>query len=582
MVQIGNEITPGMLWPDGRNNSVQGWTQLGELVKEGIRGAKDGASDSTMKIMIHTDRGGDNSTARWFYDNLIAQGVQFDVIGLSYYPWWHGSLTAMKNNVNDLAARYGKQIVIAETAYPWTTQSLNDGHGNIGVNSSALPAGYSISPQGQKAFLARVTRTLKEIPNNRGLGYFYWEPSYISVSPIGSSWEHLTVFDFTGSALSSVNAFLNLDSLKQITVKVKMNTGTLWDTLQPNGVVQVRGEIVGKGSSLLPSGELITWDANTGIVPQNIGGDYWEDQFTMYEGDHLEYKFWTGHTASTPTKFRLGYEGPVTPSDSSNRNIRLVVAGANDTTLQLQYYNSSGLSVHQYWSPIQHKEDSVGIYFRVTLADLMKAGVFDPAIHGPVAVRGDSAQSTGILSWSASNVILERETLSASGGSFWSGAAYFPKGSIGSGSPVKYKFYVENSSFGGWENSIGDRTFSFPLYDSTLAWRYFNDRNLVTSVAEGGNETAEKFHLYQNYPNPFNPSTTIRYSVPFSSTVRISVYNLLGQRVEELVDKNHKAGEFAVLWDGTNSGSGLVRSGIYFVRLESGAFTLVRKMILLK
>lgn len=581
MVQIGNEITPGMLWPEGRNNTTQGWIQFGELVKEGIRGAKDGAADSLLKIMIHIDRGGDNATARWFYDNLIAQGVQFDVIGLSYYPWWHGSLTAMKNNVNDLAARYGKQIVIAETAYPWTTQSVNDGHGNISVNASALPKGYSISPQGQKAFIAKVVRTLKEVPNNKGLGFFYWEPTYISVSPIGSSWEHLTVFDFSGSALSSVNSFLNLDLLKQITVKLRVNTATLWDSLKSTGVVQLRGEIFGKGSSLLPSGELVTWDTYTGIVPQNIGGDYWEHQFKMYEGDHLEYKFWTGHDINTPTKFRLGYEGPVTPSDSSNRNIRLVVAGANDTTLDLQFYNSSGFYVNQYWTPIQHKEDSVGILFRVTLADLMKTGIFDPSVHGPVTVRGDSMQSKGVLLWSASNVVMQRETLSSSNGSFWSGVAYFPK-TIAVGAQINYKFYVENSSFGGWENAIEERTFSFPLNDTTLVWKYFNERNPVTTVEGYKNTLPLEFQLHQNYPNPFNPSTTIRYSVPVSATVKITIYNLLGQPVKELVNNAHHAGEFTIKWDGADFNNTLVHSGVYFVRLESGSYKQVRKIVFVK
>ena len=582
MVQIGNEITPGMLWPDGRNNTSLGWYQLGELVKEGIRGAKDAALDSTMKIMIHIDRGGNNNDCRWFFDNLLAQGVQFDIIGLSYYPWWHGTPSQMQNNINDLAVRYNKQIVIAETAYPWTTQSLNDGHGNIGVDPVKLPKGYSISPQGQKAFLANITNIIKGTTNGKGIGYFYWEPAYISVAPIGSAWEHLTVFDFSGSALSSVNAFLDLDSLKKINVTIRVNTATLWDTITTTGIVQVRGEIIGKGSSLLPSGDLVTWDSYSQVAPQNIGGDYWQYSFKMYESDKLEYKFWTGHTISIPTKLRLGYEGPVLPSDGANRNIRLITAGKNDTLIDLQYFNSSGYSQPQFWSPLQKKQDTIGIYFRVNLADLMKNAQFDPAVNGPVVLRGDSASTQGVLSWNSNTVVLQRETLSVAGGSFWSGAVYFPKNTIPVGTEIKYKFFIANSSFGGWESGINERTVLFPASDTTLMWKFFNERNPITAVVTRSEQAPKQFHLFQNFPNPFNPSTLIRYTIGNSVDVQIDIVNLLGQPIRNLVHRLHTAGEYSVAWNGTDNIGRRVNSGIYFVKLTAGDFQQIRKMIMLK
>ena len=96
MVQIGNEIICGMLWDDGRiceqYNTPQQWSNFTSLVKEGIRGVSESIDlNDTVKIMIHVDRGGDNTGARWFYDGMIAQNVEFDIIGLSYYPWWHGT-----------------------------------------------------------------------------------------------------------------------------------------------------------------------------------------------------------------------------------------------------------------------------------------------------------------------------------------------------------------------------------------------------------------------------------------------------------------------------------------------------------
>ncbi len=585
MVQIGNEITGGMLWPDGKLYNVANpdsqWIKFAELVKQGIAGVKDAQDTGHVKIMIHIDRGGDNNGSVFFYDHLIAQGANFDVIGLSYYPWWHGTLAQMKNNVNDLAVRYGKPIVIAETAYPWTTQSLNDGQ-NITVDATKLPKGYSISPQGQKAFLAQLTKILKEANNNKGIGFFYWEPAYISVSPVGSSWEHLTTFDFTGNALTSITAFMNLDTMKTVNVKVRVNTSTMWDTLKSNGIVQVRGEIKGLGSYLLPNGELVTWDSYSQIVPKNIGGDYWEYQFTMYQSDQLEYKFWTGHTASTPTKVRLGYEGPVSPYDGSNRNIRLFVAGASDTTLDFQFYNSWGDFVDQYWSPIHHKVDSIGVLFRVSAADLMQGNVFDPTIHGPIVVRGDSSSSAGILSWSSNTEALAQETLSVVNGSFWSGVLYFPKGVIPAGTQIKYKFYIVNSSFGGWESAIDDRSFSFPAEDTTLAWRFFNERNSVTGVSSNPETLPKEFRLYQNYPNPFNPETVISFQLSTVSHVDLTVFDLLGRKVATLVNGEKGPGASQMRWDGKDEKGHDVRSGLYFYRLTIPVFTQTKKMLLVR
>jgi arabinogalactan endo-1,4-beta-galactosidase len=584
MVQIGNEITSGMLWNDGRvggsYDTPQQWAKLGDLVKEGIRGAREAAADTSMKIMIHIDRGGDNNGARWFFDRLNVQGVQFDVIGLSYYPWWHGSLTQMRNNLNSLASLYNKDIILAETAFPWTTQSLNDGM-NIAVSADSLrknTPGYSKSPQSQKAFLSTITKILKETSNNKGIGFFYWEPAYISVPPIGSSWEHLTTFDFSGNALPSITSFMDLDTVPKINVTLRINTATNTDTLKPSGVVQVLGEVLGVGSGLLPSGELLTWDSYSQIKPRNVGGDYWEYQLSMYRSDSLEFKLWTGHTSATPTFPRLGWEGPTTPFNGS----RLIVAGSRDTTLGMQYYNSSGVTVEQYWSPIPPKQDSIGVLFRVNMVSLMNAGLFDPTVHGPVTVRGDSATSAGILSWASSNVVLSRETTSIANGSFWSGVRYFPKASIVPGTQLRYKFFVENSAFGGWESNISDRAFTFTENDTTIAWRFFNDRIAPTNVAETTQPMPMEVQLYQNFPNPFNPTTSIRYSIPRRSKVTISIYNILGQVIKILANGTQEAGLHSTSWNGTDESGKPTVSGMYFLRLSADGVSKFRKIVVMK
>ncbi|OIO18129.1 MAG: hypothetical protein AUJ54_08795 [Ignavibacteria bacterium CG1_02_37_35] len=579
MVQVGNEITGGMLWPDGKI-SVGGWGNFTTLLKAGIQGVKD--VDTTVKIMIHIDRGGDNNSCRWFYDNLKSNGVTFDIIGLSYYPWWHGSLTNAQNNLNDLATRYNKDIVIVETAYPWTTQYLNDGMNNVGFDPAKLPAGYPVNPQGQRDFLTYLIKLIKNTTSGRGIGFFYWEPAYISVPPVGSAWENYALFDFSGNAFSTLQAFQSNDSMSTVNVTLRLNTSTLGDTIKSTGFVQARGQIFGVSSGFFPGGEKFTWDINSQIKLKNVGGDYWEYTFKMYPADEIQFLFWAGHSSTVPTYRSLGWEGQITPFDSSAVNYRVFTAGLKDTVLDLEFFNGSATKVPQYWNPIVSKPDSVGILFRVNVVHLIKAGLFDAAKTMLVTVRGDSASSAGVLSWDFSNVLLKQEPISVGSGSFWSGVAYFPKNQIASGTPISYKFYVTNCTFGGWESGIENRVFNLPESDSTLVWKFFNDKNPLTELEEETPLVANEFMLYQNYPNPFNPATTINFSIAEKSNVQLRVFNLLGEVVKTLVNQNEEAGVHSITWNGLNETGAPVNSGIYLLRLEAGSQIQMRKMILLK
>jgi arabinogalactan endo-1,4-beta-galactosidase len=162
-------------------------------------------------VMIHFDQGGDNAQSRAFYDHIIAQHVPFDVVGLSYYPFFHGPVAAMRANIDDLATRYGKPIVIAESQYPWTLAAGNDSTGNFVWQASQLSDGYPATPGGQLSFYNDILSILARVPDHLGLGLFYWEPEWIP----GVGWEpgagtpndNLTLFSFTGQALPSVGLF---------------------------------------------------------------------------------------------------------------------------------------------------------------------------------------------------------------------------------------------------------------------------------------------------------------------------------------------------------------------------------------
>jgi arabinogalactan endo-1,4-beta-galactosidase len=207
MVQTGNEVTNGMLWPLGEIyvNGSQNWPQFTTLLKAAIAGVRHAAP--CARVMVHIDRGGDNGGSEYFYDHILAQGVNFDVIGLSYYPWWHGPLSALQANLNALGPRYNKDIVLAETAYPWTLTD-GDGYANSVSSSSQLLSDYPATPAGQLAYIREVLSIVSQVPNQRGLGIVYWEPAWIPgvgwEPGAGNAWDNMTLFDFNGAALPSI------------------------------------------------------------------------------------------------------------------------------------------------------------------------------------------------------------------------------------------------------------------------------------------------------------------------------------------------------------------------------------------
>ncbi|MGA2671808.1 MAG: glycosyl hydrolase 53 family protein [Terracidiphilus sp.] len=189
MVQLGNEITQGMLWPDGK--LPDNWENLADLLKAGIRGVEAGrGSLPKPRIMIHIERSGDYDAAVWFFDSLIAHHVPFDVMGLSYYPFWHGNLAKFRNNLHDLALRYGHPIMVVETAYNWTP-------GRFAGKKSDFPE----SPEGQKAFLMAVDSAVRAIPNGLGEGVFWWEPA------AEGDLRARSFFDESGNVLPVLSAF---------------------------------------------------------------------------------------------------------------------------------------------------------------------------------------------------------------------------------------------------------------------------------------------------------------------------------------------------------------------------------------
>jgi arabinogalactan endo-1,4-beta-galactosidase len=205
-VQIGNEINVGMLWNDGKviNNN---FTNLGLLLKAGYKATKD--CNSGTQVIIHTADADSDAHARWFYDGITAQGVTWDITGLSYYCFWHGSLSNLSSVITDVRSRYGKPVVIAETAYPFTASNA-DSEANA-VGGSAPCSGFPATWAGQASEFTAVQNTARSAG---ALGVFYWEPTWYAIrgngwdpaniNGTGDQWDNMAIFNWTGNLNPSV------------------------------------------------------------------------------------------------------------------------------------------------------------------------------------------------------------------------------------------------------------------------------------------------------------------------------------------------------------------------------------------
>lgn len=212
IIQIGNEINSGMLWDYGRvwdqfDNNWGSLVALFDAANQAISEIEN-TSGKHIQTMIHF-AGINNAT--YFFDKLVEHNVTFDLIGLSFYTWWHGKdLTEIENSLQTIAQKYNKPILIVETSYPFTLE-WNDWTDNVFGSSDHLASGYPATPQGQKAFFENLVNILKSLPNDTGKGFVWWAPDYVAFngnqSTEGSAFENLCTFDFDNKALPVMEVF---------------------------------------------------------------------------------------------------------------------------------------------------------------------------------------------------------------------------------------------------------------------------------------------------------------------------------------------------------------------------------------
>ncbi len=242
MVQVGNELSNGLLWPEGK---VPNYDNIARFVNAGIRavrkaderrilGVINGVNEKCRElekipVMIHLDNGGNNALYREWFDNFTRRGEDFEIIGLSYYPFWHGSLQMLNDNMNDIAERYGKDLIIAEVSMGYTMEDykdyekLSDEERKGYATRPALveKIEYPMTKQGQYDFMEDFLNRISHIKGGKGRGFFYWEPAWIPVKgsgwatqaslkyiedpgPCGNEWANQALFDYDGNALPTL------------------------------------------------------------------------------------------------------------------------------------------------------------------------------------------------------------------------------------------------------------------------------------------------------------------------------------------------------------------------------------------
>ncbi len=230
MIQVGNELSNGLLWPEGclwtkEDGIIDNYANVASFVSAGIEACREEAPE--VPIMIHLDNGGNNELYRRWFDNYFANdGADFDYIGMSYYPFWHGRLDQLEFNMNDIAKRYNKDIIVAEVSMGYTMEDYKSYEGlsdeerkGYATRPHLIDAiDYPMTIQGQCDFVADFLQRVAKVEGNHGKGFFWWEPAWIPVpgsgwatpaslkymndpGPCGNEWANQALFDYDGNIL---------------------------------------------------------------------------------------------------------------------------------------------------------------------------------------------------------------------------------------------------------------------------------------------------------------------------------------------------------------------------------------------
>jgi len=179
-VQLGNEITNGFLWPDGRVEfqeaaDTAAWGRLARLLHAAHEGLAEAfPAGARPASILQVENPGERDRALWFCREAVAARVPFDFIGVSYYPEWHGGLDDLRGTLTAMAREFGRPVMVVETAYPWTEDEHWAGRPHLD---------WPLTPVGQARFLRDVLQVVRELPDGLGCGVIYWHPESVRIDP---------------------------------------------------------------------------------------------------------------------------------------------------------------------------------------------------------------------------------------------------------------------------------------------------------------------------------------------------------------------------------------------------------------
>ena len=231
MVSVGNEITNGLLWPAGRWPAAE---NIVCFVNAGLRAV--GEVLPGAETVIHLDNGPNEALYRtWFETYFAAGGADFDVIAMSYYPFWNGPMEGLARSMAGVAERFGKDVLVAETSMGFTLADYAAYEGLAPDRRKGMAAGarlaagveYPMTPAGQAAFLRDLAAAIRSVPAGRGRGFIWWEPAWLPVpgsgwatpaalaytgerGPGGNEWANQALFDYEGRALPALHTMEKL------------------------------------------------------------------------------------------------------------------------------------------------------------------------------------------------------------------------------------------------------------------------------------------------------------------------------------------------------------------------------------
>ncbi|ATC66034.1 arabinogalactan endo-1,4-beta-galactosidase [Nibricoccus aquaticus] len=206
-VQIGNEITNGLLWPDGRvefreAHDFEAWVRLARVLRAGFEGFEAAVVSAKIprpKTIVHIESTGDVARTSWWLKHASDAGLPFDIVGLSYYPEWHGGIASLRETLTAVAEGFKKPVMVVETAYPWKLDSHWEGKKNLD---------WPLTPDGQKQFLSEVNQAVRDLPDGLGAGVCWWHPESVEVQGL-QAWlgGSCALFDGAGALLPAAKIF---------------------------------------------------------------------------------------------------------------------------------------------------------------------------------------------------------------------------------------------------------------------------------------------------------------------------------------------------------------------------------------